>query len=324
MNKKILVIANKNNYTVDILNKNQVDVSYAYGKKSTFLKKIIKRLWHIIKIPRFEIFFGFRNLDIKKYDIIILYECTYPCDIVKYLLYNTNKTKIIYWYWNSIAKQRNTMIYNAKNDLDNLLLLREKYSDRLYLFSFDRDDCKRYDLYYNNQVAPQLCIRDKKYKIKQDVFFCGQDKNRYEYLKKIAMKLDTYGITHKFILVMNKMHNCEIDKNIIPIRDEIPYRDLIINVLESNCVLDLVQENQGGITWRPLEAMFYKKKLVTSFKKIANYDFYCQENVFILGIDDLNKLYEFIQAPYRSIDKNIIRKYTADGWIENFLMRINS
>lgn len=138
------------------------------------------------------------------------------------------------------------------------------------------------------------------------------------------MKLDTYGITHKFILVMNKMHNCEIDKNIIPIRDEIPYRDLIINVLESNCVLDLVQENQGGITWRPLEAMFYKKKLVTSFKKIANYDFYCQENVFILGIDDLNKLYEFIQAPYRSIDKNIIRKYTADGWIENFLMRINS
>lgn len=323
MNKKILVIANENNYTVDIFTKKQVDVSYAYGKNNRLLKKIAKRIWHFIKMPGFDLFFGFRHLNIKNYNAIILYECTYPFDVVKYLLNKTEKTKIIYWYWNPIAKQRNTITYNAKSDLGYLLSLREKYPDRLYLFSFDRDDCKKYNLCYNNQVAPQLCIHTEKYKLKQDVFFCGQDKNRYKLLKELAKKLDDCNITYKFILRINKKHDYKNDKDIISIIDEIPYKNLIINIAESGCILDLVQENQGGITWRPLEALFYEKKLITSFKEIVNYDFYCRENIFILGVDDINELQEFIQTPYERIDKDIIQKYTTDGWLENFLTQIN-
>lgn len=320
MNKKILIIANKKNYTVDFIDRNLVDLSYVYGENSYFLKKIAKRIWHIIRAPRFDLFFGFRYLDIKRYETIILYECTYPSDVIRFLLKTTNKTKIIYWYWNSIEKQRNTLTYNAQNDLNDLMLLRERYPDRVYLFSFDKDDCKKYQLCYNNQVAPKFRVHLKPHKIKQDVFFCGRDKNRFKYLKKIANLFDSFSITYKFILMMDR--NSEYDKirdqNITPVLEEIPYQNIILEIAESNCVLDLVQQKQGGITWRALEAMFYKKKLLTSFKKIREYDFYRKENVFILGVDDLSTLKEFIQRPYKDIDEDIIRKYTVAGWIENF------
>ena len=73
------------------------------------------------------------------------------------------------------------------------------------------------------------------------------------------------------------------------------------------------------MTWRPLEAMFYRKKLITNFKDIKEYDFYIKDNIFIIGEDDLNNIKNFVNTGYVDISQNIIKKYTIDGWIENFI-----
>ena len=99
----------------------------------------------------------------------------------------------------------------------------------------------------------------------------------------------------------------------------INYEQILKYIAESKCIIDIVQEGQGGLTWRPLEAMFYRKKMITNFKDIKEYDFYKKDNIFIIGEDDPSNIKNFVNTGYVDIPQNIIKKYTIDGWIENFI-----
>lgn len=59
--------------------------------------------------------------------------------------------------------------------------------------------------------------------------------------------------------------------------------------------------------------------MITNFKDIKEYDFYKKDNIFIIGEDDLNNIKNFVNTGYVDIPENIIKKYTIDGWIENFI-----
>ena len=59
--------------------------------------------------------------------------------------------------------------------------------------------------------------------------------------------------------------------------------------------------------------------MITNFKDIKEYDFYIKDNIFIIGEDDLNNIKNFVNTGYVDISQNIIKKYTIDGWIENFI-----
>lgn len=74
--------------------------------------------------------------------------------------------------------------------------------------------------------------------------------------------------------------------------------------------------------WIELESFrsnVLQKKLITNFKDIKEYDFYKKDNIFIIGEDDLNNIKNFVNTGYVDIPENIIKKYTIDGWIENFI-----
>ena len=73
------------------------------------------------------------------------------------------------------------------------------------------------------------------------------------------------------------------------------------------------------MTLRPLEALQFKKKLVTDNKNIINYPFYRKENIFILGTDDIDQLYDFINSPYVDIGEDIIRYYHFENWLQRVI-----
>ena len=54
---------------------------------------------------------------------------------------------------------------------------------------------------------------------------------------------------------------------------------------ESKVLLDLVRENQDGLSFRIFEAMALKKKIITNNKTIVDYDFYNPNNILILKED---------------------------------------
>jgi hypothetical protein len=97
----------------------------------------------------------------------------------------------------------------------------------------------------------------------------------------------------------------------------VPYADVVAQDFKSKALLDLVQENQNGLTWRPIEAMYYRKKLITNYENIRQYDFYRKENIFILGKDDLSTLNLFINSEYADLPVEIVNRYTYLGAIAN-------
>lgn len=48
----------------------------------------------------------------------------------------------------------------------------------------------------------------------------------------------------------------------------ISYQENLDNIRKSKCIVDVVQKGQIGLTLRPLESLFFKKKLLTNNKCI--------------------------------------------------------
>ena len=86
----------------------------------------------------------------------------------------------------------------------------------------------------------------------------------------------------------------------------IPYSEIIKNVQESNCILDVVQENQYGLTQRVFEAYAFNKILITNSKTIINSKLYDPNRIFIIGQDNIDKLSEMIKAKRPEVDKELL------------------
>lgn len=67
--------------------------------------------------------------------------------------------------------------------------------------------------------------------------------------------------------------------------------------------------------------MFYKKKLLTNYLDIKNYDFYNKDNIFIIENDDEKKIDIFLKQSYQEISSEIIEQYLVDGWLKNFFYK---
>lgn len=314
MKKKYLIIGNKRNYTIDLFKQEDVDIDFSYYNINIFFK-IIRRIWFLLCKKHPEIWYSFKKKFLRKYDVIILFECTYPLEIIEYIRKRNTKCKLIYWLWNSVDKMGKSFMYDGYTEFCKILKLRKEKNFEVW--SFDKKDCKYYGLKYNNQVAMNLNLEETS--IKRDIFFCGMDKGRIVLLMKLSDIFKENNISYEFLILANKGKKYNYNEKKYIIYEPLEYKKVIEKELESKCILDIVQEGQGGITWRPLEAMFYKKKLVTNYKNIKEYDFYNKNNIFIIGIDDMKNIKDFLERPYENISKEIINKYLAKGWLDNFM-----
>ena len=62
-----------------------------------------------------------------------------------------------------------------------------------------------------------------------------------------------------------------------------------------------------------------KKKLVTGNARVREYDLYKPENMFILGVDDIGRLKEFFEIPYKELDKKEMEKYDFSNWVNGII-----
>ena len=151
--------------------------------------------------------------------------------------------------------------------------------------------------------------------ILQDVFFVGEEKgDRAERITEIKQALDTAGLTYEIHLIPQKRHGRSGAK-----ASYLPYDEVIERIKSSRAILELISDGQTGITQRPYEALFFKKKLITTSREIMNYDFYHPENVFILGERPVEELPAFLQSPTAPVAPEIIEQYTITHWLKQFL-----
>ena len=87
---------------------------------------------------------------------------------------------------------------------------------------------------------------------------------------------------------------------------------------QSRCIVDLMQQGQTGLTRRPVEALFWNKKLLTENQTITTYDFYRAENICLLTTDVECRIDSFMQAPMASVPSEVKEAYEVNRWLAHF------
>lgn len=242
---------------------------------------------------------------VNEYDLIVLIDEIRGRDIFEYVFEHNKHCRMCVFYDSPISAE------STRNPL--------KYRDLpIEFYSCDRKTCKE----YNVKFIPYFYIfspydyseygKHSNGEIKQDVFFVGEDKgDRAKQIAEIAATLDVAGMSHKLCLIPQKRHGKK--KNTY-----MPYTEVIENIKDSRAILELISAGQTSITQRPYEALFLNKKLITTSAEIKSYDFYHQDNVFILGEQSIDELPDFLNKDFKNIDEYIIHQYTLEGWLERF------
>ena len=152
-----------------------------------------------------------------------------------------------------------------------------------------------------------------------DVFFVGEDKGRYDKLIKLRDYLNTLNLKTSFTIVRD--HKLFVENRGFKKRQynqPIPEKEATKCIMQSKILVDLYQRGQTGLSQRAVEALLNKKKLITDNENIKNYDFYRENNIFVLNESNLCEIEEFLEKPYMEVDADILEQYSFDAWFERF------
>ena len=228
-------------------------------------------------------------------DNILLYECTNTRSL-KALRHILPKEAVCHIYY---CNPIHTIFNRPERDIERIRKM------GFSLSSFDPYDAEKYQLDYAGQYFcyPEQATHPY---TTSDCFFCGLPKDRNDILTDIRNRMSANGFICDFVIPRTPA-------------EKISYTEYLKRLSRTRCVIDISQKGQYGLTRRPLEALFYGKKLITNNEKICEYDFYHQENIFIYGKDPTDKLNDFMVAPMKEVPANIKDKYDINQWISQFL-----
>lgn len=269
-------------------------------KKQNFIGNIIRKIcvlngWFLNK------FLSDWIKEYKNYDVIIVQASSVTKHIPKYLRKLNYKGRIIYWYWDPVSGSVNPNKID-RNDCE--------------IWSFDIEDCKKFNLKFNNTYyvydkEDYLNLRNKNDEI-YDVCYIGRDKGRLRYLKEIELKLKNQGLKTFFYIVATKPYSLSAKK----LNPAIDYLEVLDIVSKSKAILDINQKDQSGLSMRCMESIFLNKKLITNNKFVLGNPLFKDDNVFIIDHD--RDLKSFLNKENKSLP-NDIDIYSFENWLKALL-----
>lgn len=287
---------------------------YINWLKSKSLSKDLSKLFPSV-IMKYLYHSFFKNLNIeKKTKATVIFFDSYDYSkrekFIEWLRHEYPNVTLILWLWNSI--KNNSKIEKYKNIYQ-------------HVYTFDKNDAIKYDILYQPQFySEKLAEKYKNPKVEEKVVFIGFDKGRIEYINNIGKQLENLEINTLFHVCKDKKneYNKEklekmwIDKYIMD--KTLDYSKVLTMTSSGDTILDVVSENQSGLTLRAMESLFLKKKLITNNQSLREYDFYNPKNILIIeNQNDITK--EFFSEKYTDIDQKILKKYNVTKWIERIL-----
>lgn len=277
-------------YGLSGLEQNNILFKPLLSKSGSQLSKIYRgiRKCHLGSVLPFkEMWMSDWISQISEYDTIVIGETGNAYNVACYIKKQFPNKRVIIWYRNSV-----------KDTIDPC-----EFDSRICeVWSFDENDCKKYNLKFN----PQFSLKSPLYKeheIEYDAFFVGKDKGRLDILKKVENDLKAKGLRTMF---------CIVGYNSSPLS----YKEVLDFISKSKIIVDIQADWQTGITLRPMESIFYNRKLITNSPNIKSFDFYNQNNIFQLDSgDDFDAFYS---ADYETVSPEIVHKYSLEGWVQRF------
>jgi hypothetical protein len=295
-NKDIVLIYGEPRYFNSFIQQKGILI-YPLFKDISLSLRIIRKLFFILNLPK-NLWYAGWKYKLRKAKAVLIFSVEY-IEVLYYIKSLNPEIRIIFWYWNPVFRSINP----------------GKVPDKLCeKWSFDRNDCKKYDLTYNTTFYPDN-IQLPQNKLKYDVVFLGQDKNRRDLINSIKDQLLAADINpYIYIVDDNATH-----RNYKGVSPQVPYEEYLNLVSKSRAILDVVQEGQNGLTLRPMEALFFKRKLITNDKLINTHDFYHPNNIFIIGMDKIEHLKHFLTIPLEPVSDAILSYYDVSNWLKRFV-----
>lgn len=102
-------------------------------------------------------------------------------------------------------------------------------------------------------------------------------------------------------------------------RARIPYKQYLDITARAEVAVDTIRVMpEEGFSFRTSEALFLNRKIITDRKDIVKEPFYSSDRVFIIGVDNTDRLKTFLETDIKPLPKNILDLYdTSLWWSEN-------
>lgn len=185
------------------------------------------------------------------------------------------------------------------------------------IFSFDKSDISTYGFSpitnYIYFVKPAVTTQ-----LKQKFIYIGSIDNRLKCLNDFGENLIKQNQSFLFYAIGKKAFVNQLkqlflgkNKNIIFQKNRFSQEETLKMYNESEIIVDLVRDNQSGLSFRIFEAIGLQKNVITNNKSIATYDIFEIHKIRI--IDNSIENIAFPEAIY---PENIIQKYSIQNWIK--------
>lgn len=280
----------------------KIYVRQLFKNNDSLIDKIFRKSTFYFNLPFYKKIFSHWLNIAKNVDTIIIFDNNYAPFVVRYLHHVFPQKRLIVWYWNIVS----STISPKKFDRNTV-----------ELWSFDKKDCKKYSLKYNTQFYFKEYIERYHTNLpKFNIVYLGVLKNEDRLIKvqTIEKKLRKENLKFKFFLVKGN----EQFKG-IKYSAKMKYSEILKIVSKSRCIVDITNLNQVGLSLRPLEALFFKKKLITDNNEIVKEPLYNKDNIFIFDNLTSKDISRFIKEPYNMTKyKELIDYYSFEKWLQRF------
>ena len=220
-----------------------------------------------------------------------------------------------------MKKSTNRFITFLYDNLD-----RFPVQDKLHFFdkiySFDDKDIEKHEFerLTNYNYLPFLS-QEKQNPSEDALYITSYDKKRIKQLEILSRKFEELRLKFDLYVIGKKSWKNQLMKpfsknKIVFTRKRINHENLPEFYKRTKVILDLMRENQYGLSFRVFEAMALEKKIITDNEKIKNYDFYNPNNILVLDKDFSNITKDFFETPYQPLPEEIYKKYTLEKWVE--------
>ena len=162
------------------------------------------------------------------------------------------------------------MINNAMYLREALLRNHLRHMDLIY--SFSEKDAEDFHFEFQPDIYSEIDAEDAP-EITSDIFFAGNANDRAELLNNIGRYMAAHSINAR-IFVQNTKDKDKQVPEAIHYNEWLNYATIMQENLHTNCILEVVGDRYTGMTLRTVEALCFKKKLLTNNSTITHMPFY--------------------------------------------------
>jgi hypothetical protein len=322
-NKRITVICPKyfgyEEKIVNRLNELGAEIFYIDERPSNSLfAKICIRLFPYLYVIITDLYYQKKIEKIEKFDIMLVINPeTLSLKILNTIKKKSITAKYILYMWDSFSNKK-----RAKK----LIAFFDK------ILTFDPDDAREMNIIFRPLFFCSGRSSSCEKIIKIDISFVGTGhSDRAEIISSIRNQCEKLKLKYFLYLYLqtvliyyyNRITNSHF-KNIA--KKAFHYFPLDYNeyegILESSkAVIDIEHPEQKGLTMRTFEILGKETKLITTNKRIKEYDFYNDSNILVIDRANPCIVNEFFDKDFQPLSTHQYYKYSIDGWLEDILFK---